>query len=86
MKLKDYHGNYYLTEQDAHYIFWKHLMSGGLVYRNDKLNGVAYTFNKECLADPSDITRFGYMDLTCVPKELEHLFIGALNENIYVLR
>lgn len=82
MKLKDSHGNYYLTKQDPHYDFWAHLMCGGMVYRNDTLNGVAYAFTKEHLNDPTDITRFGYMNLTCIPKELEYLFTGAVNEDV----
>lgn len=78
MKLMGSNG-WYLTEKDSHYQFWKHLQSGGKVWRNDRLNDEMEVLKASSFEDCTEVTRFGYKDLSIIPKDLEMFYYDFLD-------
>lgn len=79
MKIQTSEG-FALTEQDTHYAFWKHLKEGGKLWRDDPLNGVKEVIRPSMFKNCIEITRYGYLNLTIIPKELECFYYDYLED------
>ena len=58
--------------EHTHRVFWEHLRAGGVVWRNDPLNGVQELLTKEKVIEEKGcvckIGHYGYNDLSCIGK------------------
>lgn len=67
-----------------HYHFYQHLLAGGIVERNDSLNGAREVLAASTMAGgPASISRYGYRDLRRILR-FETLYHKGFNEEVRI--